>query len=229
MMDGMKIERLNPGGSNSYLLKGNDGYLMVDAGMKGAASKVKHQLAGLGINPGDIKHILITHDHYDHTGGLSELRELTGAKVLIHGEELKDNSGYTNQSSGFYRVLVKVVGMLTPEGKPDEKHKADIIIENDMDLHSLGYPARIICTPGHSPGSVCLITDDRQCLAGDTLFNMFPGSHYPIIVYDRKKLAASYKRLEKEDCLIYFPGHGESISKDMFVKRILKKEKIMRE
>ena len=226
-MNKINIAKLNPGGSNSYLLKGTEGYLLVDTGMKGARGKVKHQLNALGIKPEEVKHIVITHDHYDHTGGLSEVHQLTKAQVVINAEELKDNSRNANHSSWFFRALVKVFGVITPEGKPEEKLNPDVVIEGDMDLHEWGYPARIIHTPGHSPGSICIITDDRQCIAGDTLFNMFPGTHYPIIVYDRKKLSDSYRRLEKEDCSIYYPGHGEAITKEKFTRRILEKEKYM--
>jgi len=222
------IIKLNPGGSNSYLLGGTGGYLLVDTGMKGAADKIERQLRKINIEPTEINHILITHDHYDHTGGLEEIRKMTKAEVLIHEDELKDNSNNKNQSNLFYRVLVSIFGIITPEGKPEEKIKPDVILKGNMDLHELGYEARIVHTPGHSPGSVCVITDEGVCIAGDTLFNIFPGGHYPIIVFDRKKLAESYMNLEKENCSIFYPGHGEPISSADFKKRIIEKEKYMK-
>lgn len=225
----MDIIKLNPGGANCYLIKGSEGYLLIDTGMKGAAVKIRRQIRAYDIKPDQINHILITHDHYDHTGGLEELKEMTEAQVIIHADELKDNSKNKNQSNWLFRVLVKVIGAITPEGKPEAKIQPDVMIDGDLDLHEWGYSARIIHTPGHSPGSVCVVTDDGQCIAGDTLFNMFPRSHYPIIVYDRKKLADSYRRLEKEDCTVYHPGHGESITKENFQKRILNKGKYMKD
>lgn len=222
-MKKVEVVKFTPGGSNSYLIKGSDGYLLADAGMKGASHKLYKQFNSLGIKPEEVKHIVITHDHYDHTGGLSEVRQMTEAMVLMHKDELKNNSKYNNQSRWFFKVLVKVFGALTPEGKPEEKIKPDIVIDGDMDLHVLGYPARIIHTPGHTPGSICIITDDGECIAGDTLFNIFPGTHYPIIVYDRIKLSESYKKLDIEDCSIYYPGHGEVITKQNFKKRIMAK------
>ena len=227
-MEETSITKLKPGGSNSYLLKGSTGYLLVDAGMKGSALKIKHQLKSLGIKPREITHILITHDHYDHTGGLEELKEMTDARVIIHANELRDNSRNKNHSNLFFRIIVKIFGAITPEGKAERKLDVDIIIKEDLDLHDMGFSARVAVTPGHSPGSLCIITDEKECIAGDTLFNIFPKSFYPIIVFDRVKLADSYRMLSKENCKIYYPGHGEPITKEKFQKRILNKNKYMK-
>lgn len=221
------IIKLNLGGSNSYLIQGKAGYLLVDTGLRGALNKIKRQLYPLGIDISEITHILITHDHYDHTGGLAELKLATNAQVIIHEAELKDNSSNVNKSNRFFRGFVKVFGSLTPKGKPEEKIKPDIILKGDMDIRKMGFSANIIHTPGHTPGSVCLVTDEGECCVGDTLFSIFPGTHYPIIVFDRKILADSYRKLNKLGCNIYYPGHGDPITKENFTKRIMNKSKYL--
>lgn len=125
----------------------------------------------------DIRYIIATHSHYDHAGGIRDLIEKTGAEMIIHEDE----------SSG---------------GPP-----ADITVK-DGDLLSLGgLPVRIIHTPGHSPGSICIYSGNKL-FTGDTLFvggcgrTDLPGSD-PEALY--KSLYTKILALP-EDTEVY-PGH----------------------
>lgn len=220
------IIKLDLGGANSYLIRGEKGFLLIDTGLKGAKVKLINQLKETEIEPTDISLIIITHDHYDHTGGLKEIKELTGAKVLIHEDELKV-SMKSNHSSFIFRIIVNIFSKFTPKEQPECPIEADIKIDKEIDLAPYGFMVKVIHTPGHSPGSICIITNDNECFVGDTLFNMFPGTYYPIIVYDRKKLLKSYLKLEKENCSIYYPGHGKHILKEKFIKKIINNKKHM--
>lgn len=91
----------------------------------------------------DIKYILLTHGHNDHIGGVKELVEKTGAEIVIHEDELPPSS-----KKGFdYDIAVR---------------------DNDL-LNLGGLELRIIHTPGHSRGSICIYTYD-MLFTGDTLF-----------------------------------------------------------
>ncbi|MBN2557246.1 MAG: MBL fold metallo-hydrolase [Clostridia bacterium] len=226
-----KIKKLSLGGSNSYLLECAQGYILIDAGMKGAAARLSVKLKRLGVEPCEIKLIILTHGHYDHAAGLSEIRELTKAPVAIHrneiGTDLERGLNDKNESTFLYRFIVGIFKKITPEGESGYIINPEIIIDDELGLEDFGVDARIIHTPGHTPGSISIITGDGQCVCGDSLFNIFPGSHYPIIVYDRKVLAKTYSRFEAEDCGVYYPGHGDPISKRMFIKRIATKKRFM--
>lgn len=223
-----EIKKINLGGSNSYLIKGKEGYILIDTGIKGAGEKLISELQEIGATPENICLIVITHDHYDHTQGLMEIKEITGAPVAIHKDEMdlsvEEKSLKKNESSLIFRMIVKIAGSMTPE-QEIKKVIADIEIQDEMDLSDYGVDAKLYHVPGHSPGSVCLITADNNCLIGDTLFNMFPGTYYPIIVYSREKLAKTYKRLSNLNPLVYYPGHGKPISREMFQKRIMNRAK----
>ncbi len=227
-----KIIPIDTKGSNTYLLKGTAGFILADAGMKGSVSRLKAVLEKENISPEDINLIIVTHSHYDHVQGLSEIRELTKAPVLVHVEELKtgnrDKADYKNKSTLPYRMIVGLMGGATPEGKSNFIINPEIKMEGDeFDLGQYGVAAKIMHTPGHSPGSISIVTEDRQCIVGDTLFNIFPGSLYPIIVTDREQLADSYRKLKNEDCDVFYPGHGKPIMNELFKKKILSKDKFM--
>lgn len=223
-MKKIEILPVKLGGANSYLVKCNPGYILVDAGLKGAADKLAEALDKLDVKPGDIRLIIITHNHYDHTGGLEEIKELTGAPTAMHKAEVDSvvdvKSFKDNQASMMFRLIVKIFGSMTPK-QDMGGFTADIELHDGMNLDKYGIDAKIVHVPGHTPGSVCVVTADGQCLIGDTLFDMFPGTHYPIIVYNRAELAESYKKLEKLNCSIYYPGHGKPITKEMFMKKII--------
>jgi glyoxylase-like metal-dependent hydrolase (beta-lactamase superfamily II) len=74
----------NVRGANSYLAVTKDTILVVDTGMPGNASKIIDCLTGLGRKPNEVEYIVLTHADIDHSGGVAELREITGARVAIH-------------------------------------------------------------------------------------------------------------------------------------------------
>ncbi|MCD6322612.1 MAG: MBL fold metallo-hydrolase, partial [Clostridiales bacterium] len=211
-MKKIDIKRIDLGGSNSYLVKCDDGYILVDTGIKGAGEKLVPELKKYNSKPENIRLIILTHNHYDHTMGLIEVKKLTGAPVAIHEAETglsgEEQPAKVNEASFLFRMIVKVFGSITPK-QETAKIIADIKICDEMDLSEYGVDAKLYHVPGHSPGSICLVTADNQCIIGDTLFNIFPGTHYPIIVYSRKILADTYNRLNNLNPEVYYPGHGK--------------------
>ncbi|MBE9536766.1 MAG: MBL fold metallo-hydrolase [Proteobacteria bacterium] len=114
---------------------------VVDPGWPGdGVARLMQQAEEDGV---DIKYIVLTHSHNDHTAGVTELVAKTGAEIVIHEEELPPAA-----KKGFdYDITVK---------------------GNDL-LNLGGLELRIIHTPGHSPGSICLYSGGKL-FTGDTLF-----------------------------------------------------------
>src|SRR5439155_11422058 len=75
-----------PGFVNAFLLdvSHNDGLVLIDTGVPGSAEKILAAVRELGHAPADIRHILITHIHADHTGSLAALKQATGAPAYMH-------------------------------------------------------------------------------------------------------------------------------------------------
>lgn len=133
-----------------------------------------------------VEAILLTHGHFDHVGAVKELAETYGCPVYIHKDDLTLPEKYT-------------AGPL---------YYTNFYDEGDV-LELAGLTIRVIHTPGHTEGSVCLIVDDA-IISGDTLFARSCG-RWDLPGGDGEKLKASLQRFKTmEGEYRIFPGHGKS-------------------
>lgn len=188
----MKIVKLNnsPYDANAYLV---DGTILIDVGMDGNSmlSELKKN-----IRLSDLKTIILTHCHYDHSGGAGEVALATGAKIAIHkddGELLKDS---TASASKFF-------GKKAPEIKPD------ILLKGGETVGSL----EVIHTPGHTPGGICLYDAATKTLfSGDTVFEDGSFGRTDLYGGNQGTLIESIRKLTLLDVRIIYPGHGDVVS-----------------
>jgi hydroxyacylglutathione hydrolase len=142
-----------------------------------------------------IDYIILTHGHPDHTGALKQVHEATGAPILMHGGDapmLKDKLlhsllGFTHAHVEAHRILVD----------------SEILETGELGL-------KVIHTPGHTPGCICLL-GDGMVFTGDTLFNKgigrtdLPGGDAHLLM-----MSIYEKLLSLPDETIVYPGHGPS-------------------
>jgi hydroxyacylglutathione hydrolase len=145
-----------------------------------------------------VRQILITHAHIDHIAGALELKRITGAPILYSKEDLPQLAIMDQQAAW--------LGVETPQVRSPDHSPAD-----NETISIRGLEGKVIHTPGHTQGSLCLhIPSQNLLLAGDTLFaggvgrTDFPGG-------DQDTLFASIRDrlLSLPDQTIVVPGHGE--------------------
>ena len=210
------IETIQAGGANVYLIANGSQSILIDAGNKEAPSKILEKLHESGLGPEDVRLIIITHTHYDHVGGLKELQDATGARILVHQSEAdRLTSGYSEFPKGtmFLSKLISFIGRKLARRLGEfEAVRPDIAITDRFDLEPYGVAGTVIPTPGHSPGSLCVIVNGKTALVGDTLFGISRRSTFPPFADDVDELLISWEGLIETGCQWFLPGHGEAIS-----------------
>ncbi|MBI3742398.1 MAG: MBL fold metallo-hydrolase [Chloroflexi bacterium] len=152
-------------------------------------------LAALASHHWIARAIVNTHAHFDHVGALSEVRVATGAPFYLHAADIEILS-YAQASAARF-------GLAIPQPAPPEK------ILQESDVVSVGsISLRVLHTPGHTPGGICLV-QDKIVFAGDTLFKAsigrtdFSGGDYATLMK-----SIGDKLFPLADETIVYPGHG---------------------
>ncbi len=138
-----------------YLVCGSGVRLLVDCGAGPSAPRILELATqAAGAPP---THLLLTHAHIDHVGGAAELRRLSGCKIMIHPEDAPVLAqGDTRRSAAdWYALKLEPV---EPDLLVDDGHELDL---------GGGQVARVVHTPGHTPGSVALFC---PCASSQVLF-----------------------------------------------------------
>lgn len=153
-------------------------------------------------------HILLTHGHFDHTMGVSELKRSHEAKVLIHPDD----------AAALYDDKISLASAM---GLTLEPCRTDLFADHDSKFEAAELEFSVIHTPGHSKGSVCYaLGSERILFSGDTLFRLsagrsdLPGADpqtlYHSIVERIFKLEGDYT---------VYPGHMEQTTLEFERKR----------
>ncbi len=143
----------------------------------------------------NLKYILCTHAHFDHIGAVKELKDETGAKVVLHEKDIEIYRNSPQVAMQFFGIQIE------PQPEPD------IFIQDGEILYINTIQFKVIHTSGHSPGSICFYTDG-YLFTGDTLFAGSVG-RTDLIGGSMNELLNSLKKIAfLPDETIVFPGHG---------------------
>lgn len=222
---GCNVIPVSMGKSNAYLVSYEGSVILIDAGCERKIHNLKLALKQNALGMSDINLIIVTHSHYDHVGCLAEIKEKSGAKVLAHIDEAEYlKKGHTPFPEGTmlpFKLISKTGNRFFSGGRKFGKFtpvEPDIVIEGEYDISKPELSVKIIHTPGHTSGSVCVIINNESAIVGDTLFNVIPGTVYPPFANNATKLIKSWERLLDTGCSIFYPGHGKPFSREKFRK-----------
>jgi len=226
-----KIISTRVGYSNSILLVNGSNSIIIDTGVRGYLHHFKTLFNQFDLKPADIKLIILTHTHYDHTGNLKVLAEYTGAKVLVHKNEfdnLKNGFIKIPTGQGKYSRLISAIGKAVYPGFASPKpFIADIINEDVFDLKDFGFDAKIISTPGHSAGSQSVLLG-KTLISGDTFINIRNGIIFPPFANDPKTLLDTWQKLFDLSIQEIYPGHGNPFNVERAVEEFDRWKKRMK-
>lgn len=178
--------------TNTYILIDNGGAIVIDPG--DSAETILKILNDRNVK---LECVLITHGHYDHIGATAELQQ-NGAIVYMSET---DHALVDFDKQGLF-------------GAPNARFDVDVHVSDGYKFEIIGHAFKVISTPGHTPGGVCFVMDDRIIFSGDTLFRSSVGrTDFPFA--DHTKLMTSVKKLFAlpHDYVVY-AGHGPMTTLD---------------
>ncbi len=192
-----KIESfsLGPLQTNAYLLVAEDSKraVVIDPGMNPGSLIRRIETLEL-----EIEAILLTHAHFDHMGGVQELRQHVDCPVYLHDLEAEwMTNAKLNGSANWSQV--------TP---PITAEPAEHALDEGQKLELIGHTFTVYHTPGHSPGSVSFLCD-QHLFSGDVLFRMGVGRTDLTGGSERQLVDSIRTKLYRfADDTIVYPGHG---------------------
>ncbi|CAM3030481.1 MBL fold metallo-hydrolase [Paenibacillus sediminis] len=195
MTSQLRIETfcLGPVQTNAYLIRGEDDNkaIIIDPGMNPEA--LIRRIENL-----EIEAILLTHAHFDHIGGVDQIRKLKGCPVYIHPLEADWlTSAKLNRSAHW-----------APQIEPIETDPAEYDLAEGQTLQFVGHSFKVFHTPGHSPGSVSFLCGN-DLFSGDVLFRLsvgrtdLPGGREADLYNSIQSKLYTFK-----DEVKVYPGHG---------------------
>jgi len=158
------------------------------------ADNIREIVAVAKENKLQINYIVNTHGHVDHIGGNAEMQKLTGAKIIVHEDDAI--------------MLTSTPAMMLKMFGAKQSPPADILVKDTMIITVGNIELRVIHTPGHSPGGICLYTNGHV-FTGDTLFveavgrTDLPGGSWQVMYNSIKD-----KLFKLPDDTKVMPGHN---------------------
>ena len=214
VIEGVQIVPM--GMANAFLIEGDDGLTLIDAGYPGKEAAVFGAIRGLGGSPDQLKHLIFTHGHPDHVGSAAAIVRETGATTYMHRLDIP-----MAESGGPFRPMRGAPGLLRQVMcklffHPDERMEP-VAIDQPLtpgEILPIAGGFEVIHTPGHCAGQVALLwRPGRMLFAGDVCTNVM-GLGDPVGFVSLTEGRASQRKLASLSFDAAGFGHGAPIARD---------------
>lgn len=219
------IHRIADGPVNWYLVEAPDGVLAVDAGLPSSWTSLRHALGAIGRPVSDLRALVLTHAHFDHTGFARRAQAELGLPIFCHAADhpiaARPMRYKTERPPVLYAwrpATALLLGRMVAEGALGAKGLTGLLaLEPGTILDAVPGRPRVLATPGHTLGSVSLHFQDRDTvICGDALVTRDPYTRQtgPRLVAragtgDAALARASLDAIAETRALIVLPGHGD--------------------
>jgi hydroxyacylglutathione hydrolase len=205
---------------NCYLVKTETGFILIDTGSSNQRGSLEEELNSTGCQPGNLRLIVITHGDFDHTGNAAYLRTKYNTKIAMHAEDAgmaERGDMFWNRKKGnpLFRMLVPILFWY----KKSDRFTPDLLIGEGDNLAGYGLAAEVLSIPGHSKGSIGILTADGELFCGDLLTNQ----DRPVlnaIMDNPVEAKASIEKLRGLSIQTVYPGHGKPFPWEAFLENI---------
>jgi glyoxylase-like metal-dependent hydrolase (beta-lactamase superfamily II) len=210
------VHAIPMGKANAFLIEGQDGLTLIDAGFPRREAAVFEAIRDLGRSPDQLKHLIFTHHHLDHIGSAAAIVQETGARTYMHPLDIP-----MAESGGPFRPMSPAPGLLRQVMcklfYDHNEQVAPVAIDQPLSdgesLHIAGG-IEIIHVPGHCTGQVALLwRPGRMLFTGDACMNIM-GLSDPIGFESLEDGRASQHKLASLSFDAAGFGHGKPIAKD---------------
>ena len=206
------IRPINTRGVNCYLVAAGDGFVLIDTGLPEKRANLDAELQSAGCRPGKLRLIVLTHGDYDHAGNAAYLRDKYGSKIAMH----RDDSGRVERGDWNWNMkpkpdkfglLYRAVALFVKPG-PFDAFTPDVYVADNQSLSDYGLDATVLHLPGHTKGSIGILTSDNTPLCGDLMDSMRKPS-LEFFIDDMAAARASLARVRSLAVGTVYPGHGK--------------------
>jgi hydroxyacylglutathione hydrolase len=218
-----EIKPIGLSGVNCYLVKTGADFILIDTGYSNKRAQLEKEMEKAGCRTGVLKLIVLTHGDSDHAGNGAYLRERYGAPIAMHADDWgmveRGDMGWNRKPKPDRISLVfKILGTLImtfSSASQFDLFKPDLAVDDGFDLSEYRAAAKVLHIPGHSKGSIGVLTTGGDLFCGDLLYNM-PGF---FVADDAAAYNASLKKLSSLGIKTVYPGHGKPFSLEAYMKQ----------
>ena len=220
--NGYKIFQVLSGRSNAYLIQKDKYFILVDTGKSSSLETLSRNIDSLNDSVNTISFLILTHTHFDHCQSAKKIKDKSGCQIIMSStasDSIKD--GYTKLPNGTFlttKLLAKLGRLIGKSKFGYESFHADILVKDEYVLKFSDYRIKIIGTSGHSIDSISILVDNEIAIVGDAMFGILKNYVFPPYSDDILKMIESWGKLLRTDCIIFLPGHGKEITRNLLQK-----------